>query len=336
LSGFGCQALALYATQGLSNKVISAIMFSASKLARSGKGPIALRPQYLALILILVAPGPSRSQEAAASGLKGTVHSALTEDFGNENCGSDKPLGSLYEIYDAQGYVIKASVEGFGSQAYSREQRYRVIVWPAGPEGTPKPDRYDMNIEGRSDSYTREADGGYVIPGIPPGHYRLVSVAWSGAEYLGEGDTRFDVTDADVTLHLTVGGLGEIQGVVKPDDAQARVPTGVMIGIESQEGAAQGSDVDTGGRFMFGRVLPGGYEFNLLKKPAGIVLRRVRCGGVEVTPDTPLRVTHGPLRGPQRRMKMGSRWRSVSGAALATEADSLWCCRARLRVWLGR
>ncbi len=111
---FRLRALAFYATQGLSNKVISAMMFSASKLARSGKGPIALRPHYLALILILVAPGPSRSQEAAASGLKGTVHSALTEDFGDENCGSDKPLGSLYEIYDAQGYVIRHLSKGSG------------------------------------------------------------------------------------------------------------------------------------------------------------------------------------------------------------------------------
>jgi hypothetical protein len=36
-----------------------------------------------------------------------------------------------------------------------------------------------------------------------------------------------------------------------------------------------------------------------------------------------LPVAHGPLRGP-RRMKMGSRWRSVSAAALATEAVLLW------------
>jgi hypothetical protein len=56
------------------------------------------------LILILLAPNPSRSQEAAASGLKGPVHSVLTEDFGDENGGSDKPLGSLYVIYDEQGY----------------------------------------------------------------------------------------------------------------------------------------------------------------------------------------------------------------------------------------
>ena len=63
-----------------------------------------MRPQYLALILILLAPHPSRSQEAAASGLKGPVHSVLTQDFGDENGGSDKPLGSLYAIYDEQGY----------------------------------------------------------------------------------------------------------------------------------------------------------------------------------------------------------------------------------------
>jgi hypothetical protein len=91
-------------------------------------------------------------------------------------------------------------------------------------------------------------------------------------------------------LHLTLGGLGEIQGVVKPDDAQARVPPGMMIGIESREGAAQGSDVDAGGHFTFGRVLPGRYEFKLLRKPAGVALRRVRCSGAEGTPDTPLRV----------------------------------------------
>ena len=63
-----------------------------------------MRPQYLVLILILLAPHPSRSQEAAASGLKGPVHSVLTQDFGDENGGSDKPLGSAHETYDAQGY----------------------------------------------------------------------------------------------------------------------------------------------------------------------------------------------------------------------------------------
>jgi hypothetical protein len=56
------------------------------------------------LILILLAPHPSQSQDAAASGLKGHVHSVLSEDFGDENGTSDKPLASLYVIYDQQGY----------------------------------------------------------------------------------------------------------------------------------------------------------------------------------------------------------------------------------------
>jgi len=82
-----------------------------------------------------------------------------------------------------------------------------------------------------------------------------------GSEYQGEGDVTFNVTNADVTLHLLLGGLGEIKGLVKSDDPQAKVPSGVMIGIESHE-AAQGSDVDAAGHFTFGRVLPGGYDSN--------------------------------------------------------------------------
>lgn len=200
----------------------------------------------------------------------------------------------VWNVGSAEGAIPVALKEGEEQNdvhiAVERESRYRVIVWPSGPEGKPKPQRYDVNIQGRSVTYTQEADGSYVIPGIPPGHYRLVSMAWSETEYLGEGDTRFDVTDADVTLHLRVGGLGEIQGVAKSDDTRGKVPSGVMLGIESQEGAAQGSDVDAVGHFMFGRVLPGEYEFKLLKKPAGVVLRSVQCGGAQVTPDSPFRV----------------------------------------------
>ena len=103
-----------------------------------------------------------------------------------------------------------------------REQRYSVTVWPSGPEDEPNPDRYQMRIEGRSHTYRREPDGSYVIPGIPPGRYRLVSVAWRGSEYQGGGDATFDVTNSDVTLHVHVGGLGEIQGIVKSDDTRSK------------------------------------------------------------------------------------------------------------------
>jgi len=111
------------------------------------------------------------------------------------------------------------------TQAQQSAQLYRVIVWPTGPEGlaTP-PNRYDMDIVGREISYSGGKDGSYVIPNIPPGHYKLVSMALADVEMVGEGDTTFDVTNADVTLYLTVGGLGEVQGVARLDGAQSRVP----------------------------------------------------------------------------------------------------------------
>lgn len=199
--------------------------------------------------------------------------------YGNDGSAKDAKALTLKEGEDRND--VRIQVE--------REQRYNVVVWPSGPEDQPKPDRYDVRIEGRSHTSSQEPDGSYVIPGIPPGHYRLLSVAWLGSEYQGAGDTTFDVSNADVTVHLRVGGLGEIQGIVKSDGAKASIPPGVMVGIKSG-GAAQGSNVDATGHFAFGRVLPGNYEFKLLKNPAGIVLRSVTCHGAVVTSETRLRI----------------------------------------------
>lgn len=200
--------------------------------------------------------------------------------YGNDGSAKDAKALILNEGEEQNDIHIKVE----------REQRYSVTVWPSGPESQPNPDRYSVRIEGRSHTSRREPDGSYLIPGIPPGRYTLVSVAWLASEYQGEGDTTFDVTSGDVTLHVHVGGLGEIQGIVKSDGTQPKIPAGVMVGIESHEGAAQGSDVDAAGHFAFGRVLPGSYEFKLLKNPAGVVLRSVTCRGTGVSPDTPLRI----------------------------------------------
>ena len=40
-----------------------------------------------------------------------------------------------------------------------------------------------------------------MTPNIPPGHYRLLSMALADVEMVGEGDTTFDVSNADVTLY---------------------------------------------------------------------------------------------------------------------------------------
>jgi hypothetical protein len=169
-----------------------------------------------------------------------------------------------------------------------REQRYRVIVWPLGPEGKPDPDRYSITLAERNHSSMKQRDGSYVIPDVPPGHYKLIITAWSGVQYVGEGDTGFDVSNNDVTVHVNVGGLGEIQGTVR-QDGFGPLPTGVMVGVGSTEGAAQGAPVAGDGHFAVGRVLPGNYTFRLIKAP-GFMIRRVQCSGLDVTTDRPLRV----------------------------------------------
>jgi Carboxypeptidase regulatory-like domain len=198
--------------------------------------------------------------------------------------------GGTASAKGATPVTLRAGEERTGvSITVERERRYRVVVWPSGPEDVPKPDRYEVGIEGRSHTSTGERDGSYVIPSIPAGHYRLLTTAWSGVEYVGAGDVKFDVIDADVTLQVHVGGLAEVEGVVKSESDVGNL-AGVMIRIQSQEGAAQGSRLDKSGRFRFGRVLPGNYRFTVLKQPSGVVLRSVRCAGAEVKPDVPLRV----------------------------------------------
>ena len=85
-------------------------------LASLDKGGRALRPIYLALILIFLIQLPSWSQEAIAVGLKGPVHTVLTEEFSDENGLPYQSRGSAFEIYDRQGYqleVYRYNSDGF-------------------------------------------------------------------------------------------------------------------------------------------------------------------------------------------------------------------------------
>lgn len=66
-----------------------------------------MRPNSLALILILLVRLPSWSQEATALGLKGLVHTVLTEEFSDENGVSQESRGSTFEVYDRQGYQLE-------------------------------------------------------------------------------------------------------------------------------------------------------------------------------------------------------------------------------------
>lgn len=170
-----------------------------------------------------------------------------------------------------------------------RESRYQVIVHPNGPQGEPAPDRYDVVLLRRNHTSITQKDGSYLIPDIPPGHYTLVSTAWSGVQYVGQGETDFNVSDADVTLSVQVGGLGEIRGVAEGDSKSGQIPQGMKVEILSSS-AAQASAISPDGHFSFDRVLPGRYTFKLLGERPGTVLQSVRCNAAEVTLAVPLRV----------------------------------------------
>lgn len=71
------------------------------------QGGCVLRPLCLALILTLLVQLPTWSQEATAVGLKGQVHTILTEEFIDENGVSYQSRGSTFEVYDRQGYQLE-------------------------------------------------------------------------------------------------------------------------------------------------------------------------------------------------------------------------------------
>jgi hypothetical protein len=115
-------------------------------------------------------------------------------------------------------------------------------------------------------------------------------------QYVGQGEEDFAVSDADVILHLHVGGLGEIGGAVLWDGSPRAPSDRVLFRIESEEGAMQGVRVDALGHFHVSRVLPGKYRFKALSAAPVAVLRSVQCEGKEVRDDLPLQIgDHGKV-----------------------------------------
>jgi YD repeat-containing protein len=67
-----------------------------------------VRTSLSALFLTLLAGIPAWAQEALALGLKGPVHTVLTEEFGTPNgAAPSEPTGSVLEVYDPQGYQLE-------------------------------------------------------------------------------------------------------------------------------------------------------------------------------------------------------------------------------------
>ena len=66
-----------------------------------------VRTGFLVLFLTFLAAIPAWAQEPLALGLKGQVHTVLTEEFTSAGGVRREPLGSVLEIYDRQGYQLE-------------------------------------------------------------------------------------------------------------------------------------------------------------------------------------------------------------------------------------
>jgi len=66
-----------------------------------------VRTAFLALVVIVVLRMPAQSQEATVVGLKGPVHTVLTEEFNDADGAPNRSTGSTFDIYDRQGYQLE-------------------------------------------------------------------------------------------------------------------------------------------------------------------------------------------------------------------------------------
>lgn len=66
-----------------------------------------MRLAFTILFLNSLVGVPACAQEALAIGLKGPVHTVLTEEFTSEGSMRGEPSGSVLETYDRQGYQLE-------------------------------------------------------------------------------------------------------------------------------------------------------------------------------------------------------------------------------------
>jgi hypothetical protein len=66
-----------------------------------------MRTAFLVLVLIVAVRVPAWSQEATAVGLKGPVHTVLTDEFNDADGTPNRSSGSTFDIYDRQGYQVE-------------------------------------------------------------------------------------------------------------------------------------------------------------------------------------------------------------------------------------
>ena len=217
---------------------------------------------------------------------------------------------------------VKEGEERDGVRIVAKPMKlYSVTIRPIGPEGGPAPQSYGMHLweippsaKGQAfksfidlpplsigQSAEDQADGSYLFRNVRAGSYRLFGYATSRphgrGEEFGEGEAELDVTDANVTLPMKMGGYGSVRGSATWEGQPGPSTGGAVLIMDwVQTDPLRGSSprmastIDRDGSFLIANILPGTYVFNIDKKSSGVVLQSVRCNGSEVTAAAPLRI----------------------------------------------
>ncbi len=83
------------------------------------------------------------------------------------------------------------------------QKRYSVIIWLSRPATAQ--DCQSLTIDGSDTTAFEQKDGSCLYRNLPSGHYTLREFVLGGREAL-QASTKFDIDDADVTLHITLPG----------------------------------------------------------------------------------------------------------------------------------
>lgn len=172
--------------------------------------------------------------------------------------------------------------------------------------------RYNIQVSQGSTMGGRGAqvrpDGSFIVRGVTPGEYTLTAIAMNGGPDSGPGIPGYatvQVGDADATVMIEVGRVGEVRGNVMEASGQSALFVGRRLMLEpvfdpgmnraliTQGPAISTPQLDSSGGFDFKEVPPGRFNFSLSGQ-AGAYVKQATCSGQDYS-DRPIEVNSSTM-----------------------------------------
>ena len=209
---------------------------------------------------------PTYYPGVAAAAQAGTVEVAA----GRESGGAEMRLQRA-RLFRISGQVIDAS------GAPVKQANVQAVV------------RDNPFISGPSYSFSREPDGRFEIPGVPPGSYTVLARSMEpardgppavAAQSVELGEHNVDGVLLSLTPGVNLGGKVAVEGggTVKLEAVRVTLAPAVMM-LPGASAAAKGD-----GTFTLENVQPGKYRLTVIQPGGDTYLKSAKLGGQEVDP----------------------------------------------------